>query len=207
MAYIPENYVNDYNDTYGSILKHAMENTAIGVDTPLEKLFSLIDDSSSDTTALERLSMKKEAYMQMLGTLSAQSQQTAIALVDKKYGFSNELEMMEQKIIGEKIKNGYSQDISGDWVQDVENSEAHLANKVKKAQIALTKRQAEAFDDNKDKEILKVAMEGHAMLFETVQDDSVVIPNWYTSAEDHITNGPGFNTLMENARTTDEITL
>lgn len=207
MAYTQENYIIDYNDAYGSILKNAMENTTIGVDTPLEKLFNLIDENSGDTTALERLSMKKEAYMQILGTLSAQSQQTAIALVDKKYGFQNELEMMEQKVVGEKIKNGYVLDpVTEEWVFDIENSEAYLANKVKKAQIALTKRQAEAFDDNKDKEILKVAMEGHAMLFETLQDDTTVIPNWYVSDED-LGDVPGFKTLMESARTTEEIIL
>ena len=91
MAYDEENYITEYTEAYEIVLAQSMESLSAGKDTPLEKLFTLIDESGDDTTSIEKLSMKKDAYMQLLSTVTAQSQKTAQTLVEKKFKFGTEL--------------------------------------------------------------------------------------------------------------------
>jgi len=97
MGYINESYVAEWGKAYAEVMEQSVASMLVGLDTPVEKLFRLIDESSGDTTAIERLSMKKDAYMQIINSVVANGQQTAIALVDKKFKFNYELKISEQE--------------------------------------------------------------------------------------------------------------
>lgn len=97
MAYTEESFVLDYNSIYQDIVANAMELTAAGKDTPLEKLFNLIDSRSNDSTITDKeaLSLKKDAYMQIVATIVTNSQKTAIELVRQKYMYGKELDQAD----------------------------------------------------------------------------------------------------------------
>ncbi len=99
MAYIEENYTEEYSEAYETVLSRSMESLTTGNDTPLEKLFDIIDASDDiDVSTRDKLSLKKDAYMQLLSNVTAQSQQTAMAVVEKKFRMHNELTLLENQV-------------------------------------------------------------------------------------------------------------
>ena len=94
MAYTEEGYIEEYNKAYEEVLASSMESATVGKDSPLEKMFELIDAArvAEEITVIEQLSIKKNAYMNLIQGIVGQSQKTAMALVDKKYKFQGELD-------------------------------------------------------------------------------------------------------------------
>jgi hypothetical protein len=86
------NYSAEYIAAYNTIVDKTMNsNTA-----PLKMLFDMVDSASvHDISTREKISIKKNALMQMLTTITTGAQQTAMQLVDKKYKFEDELKASE----------------------------------------------------------------------------------------------------------------
>jgi len=89
ITFSPADFETEYTHLYNKLLGQQM-GTIDGNDSVLNKLFALID-AESDVTPRERLSMKKNAYMQMLNTITSSSQQLALQLADKKHKFEGEI--------------------------------------------------------------------------------------------------------------------
>ena len=88
----PIDYIADYNKSYESL----MEKNLTAANAPLKSLFDLIDATvDADITTRERLSLKKDAYMQMLSQVTMGTQKTAMSLVDKKHKFLYEIASMK----------------------------------------------------------------------------------------------------------------
>ncbi len=118
MAYTEEDYQNEYVIAYEGILKQSMESFAEGNDTPMEKLFTLIDSSAEDTTAIEKLSLKKDAYMTLLASVTAQSQQTALQIVDKKFKMHSEIKLLTNQVDMSNIDTANKQrNVDADYAQ------------------------------------------------------------------------------------------
>jgi hypothetical protein len=98
MAYNEEGYISEYTTAYETVLARTMESLSEGKDTPLEKLFNLIDWSGDNTTAIEKLSMKKDAYMSILQQVTTDSQDVALKLVEQKFTFHNVIKEQENKV-------------------------------------------------------------------------------------------------------------
>jgi len=210
--YREETYVGEWVLVYEQVLAQSMKSLTTGKDTPLEALFTMIDATSNNTSAEERLSMKKDAYMQLVTSVTASSQKTAMDLVDKKYVMHHSIKMAEsdaekakQAMLQAKILNGGKMDEQGNVTSyDPKGSESYQTVRVKKAQYELTKRQVEAFEDTKAKDIMKVAIDGHAMLYEALEGNGVVVPSIYNSASD---SDKSIDSLVEDARDRHEVVI
>ncbi len=83
------NYALEYTSAYDILLEKTMTSSH----APLEKMFDMIDAMDADEiTAREKMSLKKDAYMQMLTQVTLSSQKIATTLVDKKFKFKDEVE-------------------------------------------------------------------------------------------------------------------
>lgn len=170
MAYISENYINDYTEAYETVLAQSMESLTAGKDTPLEKLFVLIDESSADTNASERLSMKKEAYMQVINSVTAAAMATSIQLVDKKYTFEHEISVAEEKVRAEKLKNGLQPDgVTMDTSKSIHQAQINT----QLAQQELYNRQKDSFDDNKFQKLFETQISYNSMIFQDDPDPTI----------------------------------
>ncbi len=93
-------YVDQYKEIYHDLHEQATTAISDGKNTILEKLFTEIDTAraNDDITVIEQLSMKKNAYLQLLTAVTTQSQKTAISLVDKRHKFDGELSQQNLQI-------------------------------------------------------------------------------------------------------------
>jgi len=109
MAYTSETYLEEYKTVFEDLLEQATISTTTGKDSLMEKLFLEIDAAVTDEeiTVRDALSLKKDAYMQMLTALTGQSQKTAITLVDKKYKFGGEISLQDEQIAGSEADTAY----------------------------------------------------------------------------------------------------
>ena len=166
MSYIKETYVTEWIKAYEQVIAQSMESLSTGKDTPMEKLFKMIDETSRDTSQIDRLSLKKDAYMSLIQSITVASQKTAMELVDKKFTAHLEYEMAETKVRSENSKA---------------DNAAEAVNATK-AQVELTERQIEGYEDDKNQKVLQTALNGHAMIFEALQGGDVqgAIPTFYT---------------------------
>jgi len=167
MAYIKETYITEWIKAYEQVIAQSMESLSTGKDTPMEKLFSMIDETSRDTSQIDRLSLKKDAYMALIQAVTVASQKTAMELVDKKFTAHFEYEMAETKVRAENNKA---------------DNAAEAVNATK-AQVKLTNRQVEGYDDDKNQKMLQTAINGHAMVFEALEgsDADAGLPTFYTN--------------------------
>jgi len=89
ITFTPADFETEYSYLYKKLLGQQM-GTIDNEDSVLNKLFALID-AEPDVTPREKLSMKKNAYMQMLGNITSSAQQLALQLADKKHKFEGEI--------------------------------------------------------------------------------------------------------------------
>jgi len=89
ITFTPADFETEYSYLYKKLLGQQM-GTLDNENSILNKLFTLID-AEPDVTPRERLSMKKNAYMQMLSNVTSSSQQLALQLADKKHKFEGEI--------------------------------------------------------------------------------------------------------------------
>lgn len=95
------NYGAEYIAAYNLLVEKAISSS----NAPLNILFTMVDGaSSSEISVKEKLSIKKNALMQIISTVTTQAQQAAMQLVDKKYKFRYEVEAAQAAAVDAKQK-------------------------------------------------------------------------------------------------------
>jgi len=96
MAYEEGSYLDDYKEVYGTVVNAALDGTVTGENSITERLFKLIDDS--DTSDNEKLSMKKDAYMQIIASVTTSSQKVATGMIRDKYTLETAIKKAEKDL-------------------------------------------------------------------------------------------------------------
>ena len=107
MAYDGD-YVEEYTEVYEKLVASSLESFGDGKDGYIEQLFKMIDDAvdDGDIEKADAISIKKNAYMQLISTVLPNCQKMAITVMDKKYKFGLEIEQQEHQanILGENSR-------------------------------------------------------------------------------------------------------
>lgn len=89
------NYAVEYVAAYNTIVDKTLNSN----NAPLKMLMDMVDSApNSEVSVKEKLSIKKNALMQLLSNVTMSAQQTAMQLVDKKYKFKDELASSEYNV-------------------------------------------------------------------------------------------------------------
>lgn len=91
-------YVDEYVEAYEQLVATSMASDGDGKDSILEKQFALLEASDEHLTAKEIIGLKNQAYSNLRQQIMLNSQKTAMALVEKKHRFMNELEQQSKQL-------------------------------------------------------------------------------------------------------------
>ena len=91
-------YVSAYGSVYEQLVETSMVSQTEGKDSILTKQFELLDNNGGHLTLKEIVAAKNAAYSNLRAQIMTNSQKTAMALVDKSYKFSKELEQQDKQL-------------------------------------------------------------------------------------------------------------
>lgn len=91
-------YLQDYLDVYDTLVDSSIKSQTEGVDSILTKQFDLLDNSNGQLTVKEVVGAKNTAYSNLRAQIMSNSQKTAMAILEKRYKFSKELEQQDKQL-------------------------------------------------------------------------------------------------------------